>query len=442
MRDYCDGINRRDALRVGAGAFGLTLESLLRRQAAATEKGIDNRRDDVSLIVLFLKGGLSTIDTLDMKPHAPSEFRGEFDPIATNVPGIEVCNHLPRLSRVADKFALLRSFTHTDSNHGPADHWMLTGYAPRAGFNPSLKPNNQFPSLGSIVAKSLGPRGSVPPYVCLPRMHSSCGPAYLGPTAAPFVVEADPNAPDFSVPDLLPPLTVDAGRLGSRRDLLQTVDRFARSEEAKANAAANTTRTFREKAFSLMASPQTKAAFDIGLEPDKLRDEYGRHSLGQSLLMSRRLVEAGVRCVTIDHTNWDTHYDNFNTLKNDLLPHLDSGLSALLRDLHDRSLNQKTLVVVMGEFGRTPRVNKDAGRDHWGPSNCILLSGGGVRGGLVLGETNAHGEKPVGDTTGPADLAATICHCLGINPDNEFHTPEGRPVKITNSGRVIRGLLG
>ena len=442
MRDYCDGINRRDALRVGAGAFGLTLESLLRRQAAATEKGIDNRRDDVSLIVLFLKGGLSTIDTLDMKPHAPSEFRGEFDPIATNVPGIEVCNHLPHLSRVADKFALLRSFTHTDSNHGPADHWMLTGYAPRAGFNPSLKPNNQFPSLGSIVAKSLGPRGSVPPYVCLPRMHSSCGPAYLGPTAAPFVVEADPNAPDFSVPDLLPPLTDDAGRLGSRRDLLQTVDRFARSEEAKANAAANTTRTFREKAFSLMASPQTKAAFDIGLEPDKLRDEYGRHSLGQSLLMSRRLVEAGVRCVTIDHTNWDTHYDNFNTLKKDLLPHLDSGLSALLRDLHDRSLNQKTLVVVMGEFGRTPRVNKDAGRDHWGPSNCILLSGGGVRGGLVLGETNAHGEKPVGDTTGPADLAATICHCLGINPDNEFHTPEGRPVKITNSGRVIRGLLG
>ena len=442
MRDYCDGINRRDALRVGAGAFGLTLESVLRGQAAAVEKGIDNRRDDVSLIVLFLKGGLSTIDTLDMKPHAPSEFRGEFDPIATNVGGIEVCEHLPRLAQVADKFALLRSFTHTDSNHGPADHWMLTGYAPRAGFNPSLKPNNQFPSLGSIVAKSLGPRGSVPPYVCLPRMHSSCGPAYLGPTAAPFVVEADPNAPDFSVPDLLPPLTVDAGRLGSRRDLLQTVDRFARSEEAKANAAANTTRTFREKAFSLMASPQTKAAFDIGLEPDKLRDEYGRHSLGQSLLMSRRLVEAGVRCVTIDHTNWDTHYDNFNTLKNDLLPHLDSGLTALLRDLHDRSLDQKTLVVVMGEFGRTPRVNKDAGRDHWGPSNCILLSGGGVRGGLVLGETNSRGEKPVGDTTGPADLSATICHCLGIDPDDEFHTPEGRPVKITNSGKVIRGLLG
>ena len=441
MPHFCDGINRRDLLRVGTAAFGLSLESVLRRQAVAAEKGSENRNDDVSLIVLFLKGGLSTIDTLDMKPQAPIEFRGEFDPIATNVPGIKVCEHLPRLSREADKFALLRSFTHTDSNHGPADHWMLTGYAPRAGFNPSLKPNNQFPSLGSIVAKSLGPRGSVPPYVCLPRMHSSAGPAYLGPTAAPFVVEADPSAPDFSVPDLLPPLTVDAGRLGSRRDLLQTVDRFARSQEAQANASANMTRTFRERAFSLMASPQTKAAFDIGLESDKLRDEYGRHSLGQSLLMSRRLIEAGVRCVTIDHTNWDTHYDNFNVLKNDLLPHLDSGLTTLLRDLHDRSLNQKTLVVVMGEFGRTPRVNKDAGRDHWGPSNCILLSGGGVRGGLVLGETNARGEKPVGETTGPADLAATICHCLGINPDDEFHTPEGRPVKITNGGKVIRGLL-
>lgn len=441
---FCDGMSRRDSLKVGAAiapGIALSLEGILSGNARAAEQEAADGKNDVSLIVLFLKGGLSTIDTLDMKPNAPSEFRGEFDPIVTNVPGIEVCEHLPRLSREANKFALLRSFTHTDSGHGPADHWMLTGYAPRAGFNPSLKPNNQFPSLGSIVAKSLGPRGSVPPYVCLPRMHNSAGPAYLGPTAAPFVVEADPNAPDFAVPDLLPPLTVDTGRLGSRRDLLQTVDRFARSAEAKANASANMTSTFREKAFSLMASSQTKAAFDIGLEPDKLRDEYGRHSLGQSLLMSRRLVEAGVRCVTIDHTNWDTHYDNFNVLKKDLLPHLDSGLSTLLRDLHDRNLNQKTLVVVMGEFGRTPRVNKDAGRDHWGPSNCILLSGGGVRGGLVLGETNARGEKPVGDTTGPADLSATICHCLGINPDDEFHTPEGRPVKITNSGRVIRGLL-
>ncbi|HUQ69604.1 MAG TPA: DUF1501 domain-containing protein, partial [Planctomycetaceae bacterium] len=322
-----------------------------------------------------------------------------------------------------------------------ADHWMLTGYAPRPGFNPNLKPNNQYPSLGSIVAKTLGPRGSIPPYVCLPRAHNSCGSAYLGPTAAPFVVDADPNAPDFAVPDLLPPLTIDADRLDARRGLLQTVDRFARSQEGQANAAANTTATFREKAFSLMVSPQTKLAFDIAAESDSLRTEYGRHSLGQSCLMARRLVEAGVRCVTIDHTNWDTHYDNFKVLQTELLPQLDAGLSTLFRDLHDRGLSEKTLVVVMGEFGRTPRVNKDAGRDHWGPANCILLGGGGVRGGTAVGETNARGEKPQGESTGPADLAATICHSLGIDPSGEFHTPEGRPVKVTNGGRVLHSLL-
>jgi len=449
LNRYCDGIARRNLLRIGAAAipgFSLTLPTLLARETngssvAGTDGTAAASRDQVSLILVFLKGGLSTIDTLDMKPQAPVEFRGEFDPIATNLPGLFLCSHLPRLARHADTFALLRSFTHTDSNHGPADHWMLTGYAPRPGFNPNLKPNNQYPALGSIISRTLGPRGSVPPYVCLPRMHNSCGPAYLGATAAPFVVDADPNSPDFAVPDLLPPLTVDAQRLESRRSLLATVDRFARSAELPANAAALSTRTFRSKAFSLMVSPQTKAAFEISAEPDALREKYGRHSLGQSCLMARRLVEAGVRCVTIDHTNWDTHYDNFQVLKNDLLPQLDSALSTLFTDLRERGLHERTLVVVMGEFGRTPRVNKDAGRDHWGPSNCILLSGAGIRGGAVVGETTARGERPVSDPTGPADLAATLFHELGIDAEQEFHTPEGRPVKITNNGRVIQDLL-
>lgn len=419
--------------------LGVTLSGLLQSQAQAAEAGTG--KEDVSLIVLFLKGGLSTIDTLDLKPNAPSEFRGDFKPISSNVPGIELCEHLPRLSQQADKFALLRNFTHTDSGHGPADHWMLTGYAPRPGFNPTLKPNNQFPSYGSIVAKKMGPRGSVPPYVCLPRMHNSGGSAYLGATAAPFVVEADPNAPNFAVPDLIPPLNVPTDRLGNRLELLQSVDRFRQTAESQANQAAKALSTFQQKAFQLMTSAETKAAFDIAREPDALRDRYGRHSLGQSCLMARRLVEAGVRCVTIDHTNWDTHYDNFNVLKNDLLPHLDTGLTTLLQDLHERSMQKKTLVLVMGEFGRTPRVNKDAGRDHWGPSNCILLSGGGIGGGLVVGATNDHGEKPAANPVGPADLAATVFDCLGINAQDEFHTPEGRPVKIANDGRVIRELF-
>lgn len=444
QRNFCDRISRRDCLQVGAAmipmGMGLSLSSLLQRQAAAAEGEPGKDKEDVSLIILFLKGGLSTIDTLDLKPEAPSEFRGEFEPIATNVPGMELCEHLPHLSRQADKFALLRNFAHTDSGHGPADHWMLTGYAPRAGFNPSLKPNNQFPSHGSIIAKKLGPRGSVPSYVCLPKMHNSGGAAYLGAGAAPFVVDANPNAPNFMVPDLVPPLSVPSDRLGNRQELLASVDRFRKSAESQANADARSLNTFQQKAFQLMTSPETKAAFDIGREPDALRDHYGRHTLGQSCLMARRLVEAGVRCVTIDHNNWDTHNDNFNVLKKDLLPQLDTGLTALLQDLHDRSLQRKTLVVVMGEFGRTPRVNKDAGRDHWGPANCILLSGAGIKGGLVVGATNERGERPADNPVGPADLSATMFDCLGINADEEFHTPEGRPVKIADNGRVLREL--
>ena len=438
---YCDGIKRRDLLRVGvAGMTGaaLPLSQLLQSQAAADAKG---EKNDVSLIILFLQGGLSTIDILDLKPNAPAEFRGEFNPIDTNVRGMQICEHLPQVAGQADKFSLLRNFTPTNSGHGPADHWMLTGYAPRPGFNGSLKPNNQRPAHGSIISRMLGPRGSVPPYVCLPKMHNSGGAAYLGTTAAPFVVNADPNAPGFSVPDLAPPLAIDSKRFGARRQLLGQIDRYKKAAEIEANRGAKALSTFQQKAFDLISSPETKAAFDITQESDKLRDEYGRSSLGQSCLMARRLVEAGVRCVTIDHTNWDTHYNNFHVLKNDLLPHLDAGLSTLLRDLSNRGRLQSTLLVVMSEFGRTPRVNKDAGRDHWGPSNCMLLAGGGIQGGRVVGATNSRGEKPAADPVGPADLAATMYRCLGIDPNFEFFTPEGRPVRIVDGGKVITDVL-
>lgn len=433
---FCDGVNRRDLLKIGCASTLTGMLSLPNLLAA------DKSKDEVSLIILFLKGGLSTIDTLDLKPDAPPEFRGEFNSISTNVPGMQICEHLPRLAKQGHQFSLLRSLTHPNSDHGGADHYMLTGYAPLPGFNPNVVPNNQRPAHGAIVSKMLGPRGAVPPYVCLPKMHPSAGSAYLGSVAAPFVVEADPNAPNFSVPDLVPPVVVDAARLNDRRGLMRQVDRFQKSNEVAANSKARMTSAFRDKAFELITSPATKAAFDIHSEPDKLRDEYGRHSLGQSLLMARRLVEAGVRCVTVDHSNWDTHNDNFNVLRKELLPQLDTGLPALLNDLANRSLTKKTLVVVMGEFGRTPRVNNNAGRDHWGPANCILLSGGGITNGMVVGATNPKGEKPAADPRSPEDLTATMCHCLGIDPDAEFHTPEGRPVKAVNNGKVIQELLG
>ena len=442
-RPFCDGVSRRDFVRLGsASLFGMsfTLPGLLAAQARAAQQGQPTR--DVSLIFLFLHGGLSTIDSLDLKPDAPAEFRGEFQPIDTNVPGIRIAEHLPRLARQMDKVALIRSFRHHNSDHGPADHYILTGYFPQAGFNPGLNPNNQRPAHGSIIARKLGPRGGVPPYVCLPRMHPSGGSAYLGPTYAPFVINADPNAPDFSVPDIVPPPALAASRLENRQALLHQLDRYRQAGELQANQHANAVNEYQREAFNLMSSPAARRAFEIHAEADRLRDEYGRNSLGQSCLMARRLVEAGVRCVTIDHSNWDTHDNNFRTLREQLLPPLDSALAALFRDLADRSLLASTLVVVTGEFGRTPRINNNAGRDHWGPAFTVLLGGGGIRGGRIVGASDARAERPAGNPHGPEDLAATIHSRLGIDYAEEFYTAEGRPVPIVGvNGRVIRELL-
>lgn len=436
-RPFCDGVTRRDCLRLGTAAlFGLpfTSENLLR--------GAEGKKPakEVSLIFVFLHGGLSTIDTFDLKPDAPAEFRGEFKPIKTKTPGLEVCEHLPKLARETDKYSLIRSFRHHNSDHGPADHYMLTGYFPSAGFNPNLAPNNLRPAHGSVISKKLGPRGSVPPYVCLPKMHASTGPAYLGANHAPFVIDSDPSSPNFAVPDLAPPPAIAADRLDDRQKLLAQVDRFHKSAETRANKQAQAVETFRGKAFDLMTSPEAKRAFDISAEPDKLRDAYGRQTLGQSCLLARRLVEAGVRCVTIDHNNWDTHDGNFKTLKDSLLPQFDSGIGTLFRDLSDRGMLETTMVVVTGEFGRTPRINKNAGRDHWGPSFTVMLGGGGLKNGVVVGASDARAEKPATDPYGPEDLAATMYTRMGIDPKDEFRSPDGRPLAIVNNGKLIREI--
>jgi hypothetical protein len=441
-KPFCNGVTRRDFIHVGAaGIFGmgLTLPQVLQAQARSAARGQATR--DVSLIFLFLHGGLSTIDTWDMKPNAPVEFRGEFGPIQTNVSGIRICEHLPRSARHMDKFSLVRSFRHHNSDHGAADHYMFTGYFPVAGFNPTLSPNNQRPSLGSVIARKLGPRRGVPPYVCLPKLHPSGGPAYLGSSVAPFVIDADPNAPSFSVPDIVPPPALAADCLDSRRELLRQLDRFQQSIEREANQNARAVSDFQREAFNLMVSPDARRAFDLQAEPDRLRDEYGRNTLGQSCLMARRLVEAGVRCVTIDHSNWDTHDNNFATLRRDLLPALDTGIAALFRDLADRGRLSSTLVLITGEFGRTPRINRNAGRDHWGPVFTVALGGGGIQGGRAIGTSDARAERPATNPHGPENLAATIYHLLGIDPTEDFHTPDGRPVALVNNGRVIQDLL-
>jgi hypothetical protein len=432
-RRPCNGPTRRDCLRIGAATmFGTPLAN------AAAPDGADAK--DVSLIYVFLKGGLSTIDTLDMKPDAPAEFRGEFRPKPTAIPGLQLCEHLPKMAAQVHRFSLVRSFTHHNSDHGPADHYMLTGYFPAAGFNGNLAPNNQRPSFGSILSKSLGARGSIPPYVCLPKMHPSGGSSYLGAAHAPFVIDGDPSSPNFTVPDLVPPPVIDAERLGDRKALLDDVDRFQRSRESRANTQAGAVETFRGKAFDLMTSREAKTAFDIAREPETLRDAYGRHTLGQSCLLARRLVEAGVRCVTVEHSNWDTHDGNFATLRNSLLPQLDSAVATLFADLAERGKLDSTLVVVTGEFGRTPRINKNAGRDHWGPSFTVLLGGGGLKAGVVVGASNDRAERPAANPYRPEDLAATLLTRLGVDPQAEFHTPDGRPIMVVNNGKPIREL--
>ncbi len=438
-RPFCDGIARRDFVRIGAASVlgtAFTLPGLLQHRSRAAAS-----KSDVSVIYVFLKGGLSTIDTFDLKPDAPSDIRGEFNPIPTIVPGMQVGELIPRIARQADKFSLIRSFTHRSSDHGPADHYMLTGYFPGPGFNGGLKPNNHFPSFGSVIANKLGARGAVPPYVCLPMMHPSGGSSFLGASAVPFVIEADPSAPNFSVPDMAPPLTIEAKRLESRRELLARVDRYQRSAESAANSGARNVSAFSRRAFDLMTSADAKKAFDLAAEPSKLRDEYGRNTLGQSCLMARRLVEAGVRCVTVEHSNWDTHDGNFKTLRDQLLPKFDAAMAALFRDLADRGLLDTTLVIVSGEFGRTPRINKNAGRDHWGKCFTVALGGGGIRGGRVVGASDKWAEAPAENPFGPEDLAATMYHLLGLNPRDEMITPEGRPVMLANNGRLISELL-
>lgn len=433
-RSFCDGHARRDFLRMGAASvFGLPV-MLPRMLAAETPK-------EMSFLFIFLQGGLSTIDTFDLKPDAPAEFRGEYGSISTNVPGVRVCEHLPRVSQVMDKLSQVRSFYHSNSDHGRADHFMYTGYLPGPGFNPNASPNNDRPSFGSVIAKKLGARGAVPPYVSLPMVHPSAGSAFLGPSAAPFGIHADPSSPNFTVRDLVPPPTIAADRIGDRRKLLADLDRYRATAEEEANRSAKAVGVFQGKAFDLMTSPTAKVAFDVSAEPEKLRDEYGRYSLGQSCLLGRRLIEAGVRCVTVNHSNWDTHDNNFKVLKTTLLPQFDAAISTLFRDLSDRGLLDTTTVVITGEFGRTPRINKNAGRDHWGPAFTVLLGGGGIKGGVVVGSSDARAERPAVNPYRPEDLAATIYRQMGIDGREEFRTPEGRPVPIVNNGRVIEELI-
>jgi hypothetical protein len=429
----CDGVTRRDVLRVGSlAAFGLGLPGLLRAEARNAPQG----SGEVSCILVWLQGGLSHIDSFDPKPEAPSEIRGEFGVIGTNVPGIQLTEHLPKLAQHQDKYSILRSLNPRNGSHGVADAYMMSGHA----FSQALT----YPAFGAVVAKEKGDRESMPPYVQIGTnidMRFGGGVAgFLGDQYNPFVLPGDASSPSFTVRDVSLPGGIDRARFDRRRRVLEAVDTWQSKMESTPGAL-EATDVFYQKAYSLITAPKAKKAFDIGAEDPRLRDRYGRNSLGQGCLLARRLVESGVRFVTVTDGGWDTHQNNFVALSNRLLPRLDGAVAGLLQDLSDRGQLDTTLVVVMSDFGRTPKVNSAVGRDHHSTASVALLAGGGLKHGVVVGRTNALAEQPVEAPYVTEDLAATIYDRIGIPLTTTHNTPDGRPVQINYDGRVIRELV-
>lgn len=444
----CEGISRREWLRVGGlAAAGLTLPELLARQAVAAQPaGAFGRAR--SCIVAFLFGAPAHQDLWDLKPDAPAEVRGEFRPIETSVPGIRISEHLPRVAKLAHRYAIVRSVSHPDDTHTVAMHAMLTGTRhAEPNTNPQNKPSD-FPCFGAAMQYLRPGRGALPSGISLnaPANQVSANnhifPGFfagmLGRSYDPLFVEQDPSRPDFR--PFQPPAGLSEVRLQRRDSLRASLDRAWAAAEPYVDAALLT--RHQRRALELVTSAEARRAFDLSGEASVDRERYGKHPFGQGLLLARRLVEAGVGLVTVnwmrDDAFWDTHADNFNQLRDRLLPPFDLAFSALLDDLARRGMLDETLVVCLGEFGRTPRINPKAGRDHWAACNSVVLAGGGIRGGVVYGASDATAAYPTADLVTPADLAATIYHALGIDPRTELRDPQSQPRPLTTGEPILR----
>lgn len=452
----CDGLTRREMLRIGGLGFtGLAWGDLLRARETPTgrSRGSARRGAAKSCIVVFNYGGPSHIDTFDLKPDAPAEIRGEFRPAATRVPGTQISEHLPRLGRIADKYSIIRSVHHRDNDHAIGAYLALTGYShPRndvLGIEFPMAPTD-LPSLGSVLSKIRPNERPIFTYVTLGDLrhfgHNDSlgqGAGCLGrtydPFTLPFVTRTDGRLEMSSITSVT--AEMDAAQLERRRQLLQRVSDFTPAIEQTADMR-NLDR-FTQRAFELLSARATRDAFNGANEPRLVRDAYGPTAFGQNCLLARRLVEAGVPMITLysfGNRDWDTHGNNFNNLKNTLLPPTDRGLSALLEDLDQRGLLDETLVVWMGDMGRTPRINNSAGRDHWSFCYSVVLAGGGIRGGHVHGSSDRAAAYPAEHQVSPADIAATIYHCLGIDPRAHVNDQQGRPL-VLSSGTPIQALL-
>ena len=431
---HAGGISRRAMLQLGTLAGGLGLADLLRCRSQASADAPLAR--DTAVIHFFMGGGPSHIDMFDLKPEAPSEIRGEFLPIDTSVPGLQISEHLPCLAKSMQHLAVIRSAAHAESSHLPASHWMVTGYRPSPGTT-----SNVNPYCGAVVAKQRGSNSpGLPPYVSIPRRQLLGGPAYLGTSYNPFTTDSDPNADNYSVPNLKFAQGLDVARLEDRQGLQRGLDRLRRDVERTGEFAGLD--RFSREAFEIVTGSRAQQAFDIAREDSATRDRYGRTPAGQRCLLARRLVEAGVTFVTVlSGGEWDTHVDNFSGLKNNSLPPFDRALAALVSDLYERGLDRRVLVLASGEFGRTPTINKQAGRDHWPGAFTVLFAGGGLRVGQVIGATDSKAFQPITHPYSPGDVLATVYEFLGIDPAHEFLDRNGRPLRILNQGEPIQELI-
>lgn len=445
---YCDGMNRRSFLQIGmAGMGAMSLPSILRAKEA---NGASSH--DTSVILIWLDGGPSHLDTYDMKPSAPLECRGIWNPIPTNVPGIEITELFPLQAKCADKFSLIRSLHHDNGDHFTAAHYILTG---RGGANGSDTAQRS-PFIGSMAVSQTGARqAGMPPYVAVPfGMSVGLRPGYFGAGHVgiahnPFETDGDPNAANFQVQNMALAPGLNLKRLESRAELSHRLDRLRRDVETKGTLEAMD--RFDHQAFDLVTGAAARQAFSLESEDPRVRERYGRHTWGQSVLLARRLVEAGTTFVTVHFGGWDHHWDLQKGMEN-YLPKVDQCVSALIEDLVQRGLWEKTCVIVCGEFSRTPRMNDGGnggapmsmgtpGRDHWGNAMSCLIGGGGIQGGRIVGATNARGEAPSENPLHPSDLHHTLFHILGVDRNLSFLNHAGRPIPALEPGRVIQELL-
>jgi hypothetical protein len=440
-RYNCTGIGRRDFLQLGFGAIGgMAFTDILALRAQAAQARGKSSPDQINCILIWLDGGPSHYETFDPKPDAPREIRGEFKSIPTNVPGVHFCETMPLLAKSFDKFTVLRSLCHKDPNHGGGNHYLMTG-------TPTPVPVgcgafvSFHPSFGSMVSHERGVRGGLPSYMSLPSVARSGGPNFLGAQHAPFVIGGDPNSKTFRVRDLAIPPEISEGRALNRNSLRASLDQMKRITHQAAEDPTVGFDQFYQQGMELVTSETAQAAFDLNKEPEATRKLYGQNDFGQRLLLARRLAEVGVSFTVAYWGGWDHHRDIFKSYSNNRAAQLDQGINGLITDLDQRGMLDSTLVICLGEFGRTPKINKDGGRDHWPNAMSVLMAGAGVPGGQIIGATDPKGYYAAENIYSPEDFAVSLYTKLGIDPHQVLHTSTGRPVQLVNGGKPIKELF-